>query len=83
MSSTPPHSRSSSTVPGKRLSSRRSGTAARRSSIPRWAIALSVVVGFLVLVQLLASPAAKVWINRKLTRLPEYTGHVEDVKIAL
>jgi hypothetical protein len=40
-------------------------------------------VGILVLVQLLASPAAKAWINRKLTRLPEYTGQVDDVKIAL
>ena len=55
----------------------------RGTSTPRWAIALGVVVGILVLVQLLASPAAKAWINRKLAHLPEYTGHVDAVKIAL
>lgn len=84
MSSTPPHPHSSSSaIPGKRAPSRRGESVARRSAIPGWAIAVSVIVGILVVVQLLASPTAKAWVNRKLAHLPEYTGHVEAVRIAL
>ncbi|MEO7599583.1 MAG: DUF748 domain-containing protein [Opitutus sp.] len=49
----------------------------------RWLIALGVIVGVLLLVQLVASPIATSIVNRKLTRLPGFAGHADSIKIAL
>ncbi|MEO6006330.1 MAG: DUF748 domain-containing protein [Opitutus sp.] len=59
------------------------GPKPRRSGKRGWLIALGVVVGLLVLIQLLGSPIAKSVVNRRLSEIPGFSGKAGAVKIAL
>lgn len=59
-----------------------------RSGVPRhpgrrWWIAIGLIVGLLLLVRFVGSPIATSWVNRKLAELPNVTGRVDAVNLAL
>lgn len=55
----------------------------RGSAIGKLVVVISVIALLLLAVRFIGSPIATVLINKKLAALPEYSGHVEAIQLAL